>query len=726
MCARNPEGKGHRTTPLDRKSAPRSAPLDTAAQAAPWQGVAVRRYLVAMAVFCGSCSKVPLYDVDAYFEIADAAWFEEEETLFFFWDARAEQGLGDPSVLEVTWLTDDEEVDWTPIDELEAVHGHEEVDCGTNALCGSFSVRVPKEPRRVDIRLRYHRDGELALDGLATFNSVRTGSPWSHRSFLTYGVFDETNSRIQWRGRHVFPTIRNEQASELGLRRTFTIEEQGYGSEDPLARPNNHYLYGAECPDSYDDAGLDEVTTDERAVFDDQDLPVDAGDAAYVCAQSTVVDGTGTFTTGTVAQKNPEVKAAFPRLNSPVREATQLRFFLAPCETTIDDDHEEMQRQRLGMENLPATCIDDWDRDGFVDTLTQAFSDAVEAARPAGDDMVLVVGLHQDEDGVSELVEQALLAVVPEERHKSTPRVAGAFVFDSDARGLEEDGLSSSTLWCPSTTVGISDTAIPDASLIYCAILPSNPDTELGPFSFNVLPILPSRSIYRDFVETYSVGLAGEVTSRSYLAPEFATTADHVDLGDFGVITFLNDELISSDLDDAFSYCTTDQTLPVVFRSPLMTNPDFVALAAKACASGQLPDEVCAYVGLGLLPVSYLPEWHGYFPEDTYELGMYWDFPFLLTLEYETYLAGSLSAFGASVPFGLAETGEQYLGSALWTVDEISMEEELTQCSRFCDHPTFDSAGVYNVLDPFRTTYAETCYVPDFPLPGDGGFPSDP
>ena len=82
--------------------------------------------------------------------------------------------------------------------------------------------------------------------------------------------------------------------------------------------------------------------------------------------------------------------------------------------------------------------------------------------------------------------------------------------------------------------------------------------------------------------------------------------------------------------------------------------------------------------------------------------------------------------FGLSVPFGFTTNGESYLGSVVWTADEIDMADVLTQCDRFCDHPTFDSAGVYQVQDPFRSTYMNRCYLPDYPVLGDGGFPPDP
>lgn len=675
-------------------------------------------------VFVASCAKVPIFDVNAAFTLADVSWFEEEETLFVFYDVRADQGIGDPSVIELTYTTDDERVDWTPLTDFVPIHRHVDVDCGVKRMCGSWSLHVPKEPRDVHLRLRYHEDGELALRADTVFNVVGAGDPWSNRSYLVYGVLDEDNVRVQWRGRNKFPTIRNEQASEYGLRRDLVVSDVVYGTGSFIS-PDNPYGYGAECPDSFEDAGQPPVETDERAAFSDEDLPLEASEATVLCGQATVTDATGTFTTGAIAQKNPEVRPAFPELRSPIHSATVLPFFLEPCERVVSADHEEMQRQRLLIGDLPSFCTEGWEQDAWVDELVTAFSDAVEAARPDGNDMVLMVGLHQDEEGLSEVVEEALARVVPEERLQPSPRLAGAFVLDSDGDGMTVDALEKSTLWCP-TTVELTDTDLPSLANLTCAIQPDNPSLELGPFSFGTLPILPSREMYLDFIDEYSKDQAGSVSSLTFRTPEFATTADHTDIGDYGVATFLNGELISADGDDAFSWCTTDSTTIFVFRSEVLQSDAFQQALAAACAKGAIAADMCTFAGEGLLPIQLLPTWHQSFPETSYDLGLGWDFPFLLQMEYEASVAGSVTAFGFSVPFGFAGTGESYLASQMWTTDTFSLEEELTQCTRFCDNATFDSAGVYQVAAPFRATYADTCYLPDYPAPGDSGFPSDP
>ena len=284
--------------------------------------------------------------------------------------------------------------------------------------------------------------------------------------------------------------------------------------------------------------------------------------------------------------------------------------------------------------------------------------------------------------------------------------------------------LAPSTLWCPATID--FDSTLPDASVRTCAIAPDLPDLELGPFSFGTIPILPDRAGYLDFVQDYSEAQAGEVLSLKYRVPEFAASSDHVDLGEFGVVTFLNDEVISAEEDDAFSYCPSRQPVPVLFRSEFMQSEEFLALLDEACEAGELPPQLCESDGSGMLTLDLLPEWHATLLEADYELGLYWDFPFLLRMRFEQVAAGSVSAFGLTVPFGVAQNGRQFLGTTAWRQDQISLEERLAQCTRFCDHPTFDNAGVFHPQQTFESRYRRTCYRPDHPEPGDGGFPRDP
>jgi len=669
-----------------------------------------------------SCRKVPLFDIGATFRLADATWFQEEQTLFLFAEVDALQGISENSVFEVSFTTDAGQTPWTPWDDFPQVHTHVPADCGADSMCGSASLHVPEEPREVQLRMRYHRDGALALDSDPKVNVVNAGDPFSNRSMLVYGVFDEGNRWVQWRGRHTFPTLRNQRVERLGLRRSLVVEDQRYGTLPP-ASSFNVYRYGAPCAPNMTPFPHPAVETTDRAKFNAAPLPEEAAAEPAVCGTSTVTDALGTFTAVAAARKNPEVMPAFPELRSPVRDATPIKFYLSPCNNEISAEHEAILRQRLQLQGVPTTCTDDWQRPGFVEALVVAFTDAVELEREKGNDMVLVIGLNQDEQGVSEALEDALVEVVPDERLRGSPRLAGAFVLDSTTWGLTLPRLEPVTLWCPAT---LSLDLIPDtASERSCPTVPDALSIKLGPFSLGSLPILPSRDQYLDFIETYSPSQAGEVTSLSFRVPEFATTTEFIGLGPMGAVTFLNDEKITASATDAFSFCIQEDPQLVLFRSDALSGLGQDNIQAF-CEQFDLAQDFCEFAQFGAVPIDFLPDWHNVLGDENYELGIAWDFPFLLRLDYQLVTAASVTAFGVSVPFGFASEQEGTFGTLVWTADSYDLSESLDQCTRFCDHPTFDSASVYHVQDAFRTTYAQSCYRPVYPLTSDPGFPFDP
>lgn len=666
------------------------------------------------------CPKVPIADIEARFQLADAAWFEAEQTLFFFFEIEAEQGISDASVVEIRYTTDDAVVPWTLLSDLEPVHTHLAVDCGVNKICGSFSLHVPREPRAVAIRMRYHVDGPLALDTPLVYNQVEAGPAHTNRSFLVYGVFTEDNRRVQWRGRHRFPTLRNQQVQDLGLRRRFTVESHAFG-QTGIDYSGNPHGYGTGCPIGLTPATLPAITTLDRAIFDEADLPIEASAAPEVCVQATVHEPVAPFVTSAIARKNPEAEPAFPVLRSPVTSATPLKYYLTPCDRVIEPRHEQMQRQRLLFEDGLPYCIDEWDRPEFVDELAVLFRDAVDRMRARGNDMVLVIGLNREDDAVADKLEQALARVVPVERNRGSPRLVGAFVFDSEIRNITDDTLRRLILWCPAQVVEEDvDVGVIDASRISCGIVANNQNLNLGPFSLSNLPILPSRDRYIDFIETYSEGQAGEVTGQTYLTPELTATTDHTEFEGL-VATFFNGEIITAEPQDAFSFCAPEDLVPFVFRSETTKSP-----LLDCPEDGSEPGDFCLPEPLDFLPVEQLPDWHNFLMEASYELGLVWDFPWLLRLEYETVGAVNASAFGLSIPFGFGIDQIDDLGTTVWLQDEFPLGETLLQCKRFCDHPTFDSAGVYQVTDTFREAYRAACYRPLFPKVGDSSFPLDP
>jgi hypothetical protein len=640
-----------------------------------------------------ACDKVPLTDINASFSLADAVWFEDEQTLFIFYRAQAEQGIEPVSLMELSYRTDTELVPWTPVEALTPVHTHVPVDCGAYNRCGSWSLKVPNVPREVGLRLRYHPKGSLALTANVALTVVSSGPAYTNRSLAVYGVFDEPNLHVQWRARHTFPNLHNEQVQELGLRRKFTVADMFTG-DVPAAGLDNPYWYAV--PDCVGrPLGWAVVSTNERASFSDRELPVSASNETTVCGRSTVTDAKGTFDAVAVARKNPYVKPAFPVLRSPVKSVSAVGFMLKICNRTISAEHLAMQENRLLLTGAPVICIDGWQQPNFADSLATQFKTAIDLARPQGLDVVLTLALHHDDETgkLASTLSDALQTVLVPERDKATPRAVGAVVFDSYGGGVTRPELKPLVLWCPATIT----TATPLTQA--CALLPDFPDIMLGPFKFNQLPLLPSRKQFLDFIAKYSAAEAGTMKKLTFTAPEHTAVSQNF-ASEFGVVTFFNNELITPAFEDAFSYCSPSDpgAQNVVFRTAALPSP---------------------------LPLSQLPEFHRVAAQPAYYLGLAWDSPFLLHADYESVVAGAATAFSFSVPFGIRSPGEKYYGSQLWKQAEFDLTKVLLQCTRFCDFPTFNG-DVYEVLAPFRTTYETQCYAPVFPKPGDGGFPHDP
>ena len=391
------------------------------------------------------CEKVPIVDIAARFALADSTWFAEEDTLFVFYRVEAEQGLGPASQIELAYRTDDTDLGWTPLGELSPVHTHLPVDCGIRALCGSTSLRIAQVPRQVRLRLRFHRDGQTTLEAPVAFNVVgrgpahtqpqparlrrlRRGQP-PHRVARPPPVPQppqRTGARAgtapQPPGRPIRGTARSRRPSPTIPTDTLSrrpVLRRSCRWDGPPARPR--------C----------------QRCSKTPTLPLAASPSPLVCAEATVTDGKGTFPAAALARKNPEVRPAFPVLRSPIRENTEVGFLLRPCARTISEPHRALQVQRLLIAGEPEICVDDVRDPTLAQRLAAQFRARLDEKRALGKDMVLTLALHHDDSSgaLAEAVEQALEQVLPFERDRGSPRVSGAFVFDSVGYALRRREL---------------------------------------------------------------------------------------------------------------------------------------------------------------------------------------------------------------------------------------------------------------------------------------------
>ncbi len=654
---------------------------------------------------------MPIRTSGTSFSISHAAWYQAEDTFFIFYSVSAEQGISPESQVEISYVTDSREVPWTNVRTLKNVHTHVDVTCGRFNLCGSVSPFEKERPRNVRMRLRYHRDGETAFELAPDYHAILTGDPFKTRSFLVYGVFNEENRLVQWRGRHQFPALRNHEAQELGLRREFRMGEESYGNyQDASLRANNPYLYGSRpgCPfdfSLYGDPALPK--SDARSQWSQNTLPFEAAPFSHVCAKSWVKDGRGEYEQSAFARKNPEVTPAFEKLHTPISESTPLKFLLALCKSEPSKDHLELQKQRLSLDGNIDICLDTTFPEGLSAKLASEFRKRIDLERVNQKDMILTIGFHHaEENGSSEKhrdLAKALEDSIGPELEKSSPRAIGAFVFDSIAYGPVPDSLKRSVLWCPSVRVPRQQRngEPPTESENSCPVVPDF-GVSFGSLDLGTLPIFPTRQSYLSFLEKKSKDHAGKMKKLSFYAPLRTPISENVQSSEFGVSTFYNSEVLSTSAAQSFSYCAQEgDSSQFVFRPGV----------------GRVP-----------LPLSSFPSFHKNAPQDKYEMGLTWDFPYLARVEYEAFLAAGISAFSGTLPFGIGMDAREVYGTEQWFRGDHKIGKKLLQCVRFCNHPAFDSAGVYDVRRPWNEAYLSACYRPLLPTgsPLAAGFPYDP
>ncbi len=678
---------------------------------------------IILLALCG-CSKVPLQRFFPTADIAVGAWFEREQTLFLFYNVSIEDGFEDDARIEVNYRTDDGESGFVRVDTQNSVHTHLPVNCGTNHICGSQSLAVTKRALEVELRVRYTEAGRLTDPIPFSFQTVESTGAVSDLSATLYGVFDEKNVVVQWRLRHQIPGILNETVRELGLKREFRVGNQSYGprfNEEVSARPVNPYGFSYSfsqipCPSDFVPFSQVELSTQEPAKWAEEALPTEGSAAALACAPAVLTSAAGDIPGRVLALKNPETETGFGSLSTTVRETNQLKFLLSPCGRTISSDHLDMQTQRLLMDREPDVCLDRIDLPTLTTRMSSTFNAALDRERGAGQDLSLLIAFHHDEPNPNSVWHQALQQALEDtfefESSKSSPRGVGAYVFDSYSNAKLPENLGRRVLWCPIRPLTEEERDAGEQSnesQQVCPVLP-NIGVTLGAVDLGVVPIFAERSVYLDFIRDFGVRNAGTMQQIWVRAPLATPETETIEVGQFAVATFFDGEVLSTSAEQRFSYCAD-----LAPQSPLAFRLQKDAVAPEGDQSGLFePDSV--------LPLSSLPDIHRQYQFSNYDLGLLWDFPFLFSFQYETVVSGRVRAFGGSVPFGIDRVeGDQY-GSEIWTLDSFAVGDVLLKCARFCDHATFDSAGVYNISVAFDIGYANRCYRPKYPT---GGFGSE-
>jgi hypothetical protein len=217
-------------------------------------------------------------------------------------------------------------------------------------------------------------------------------------------------------------------------------------------------------------------------------------------------------------------------------------------------------------------------------------------------------------------------------------------------------------------------------------------------------------------VARYGEGAVGETTKITVLAPRRGADARDVVLGSFAAD--------GNDLIDPFSpFSSTD--IATFFDDEYLT---LLPEERLSVCAGQASGNVVAQAEAAepAVPLDALPALHVGDPRPRYQLGLRWDGAFYLRFDYRAVLGSATEVVGLTLPLSPSLPGAVSFREELWTAATFDLRDELQKCRRFCDHPTFDSAGIYQVQALFSPAYENDCYAPRFPTPADGGFPDDP
>ncbi|MDQ3233642.1 MAG: hypothetical protein M3Q07_17630, partial [Pseudobdellovibrionaceae bacterium] len=544
--------------------------------------------------------KVGLEQDPLRFVLAKAFWFEDESTFFLFYHIDNPQPFRTEGLLEMS-LNQGET--WQDVNTGTYVHPHESVDCGNQTLCGSLSIRWTQPLPSAQLRYRFHRDAELAESLVIPVVIVRKSSPL-RRSFYIYGVFDQTNVYVQWRGRHFFPGLSHEEAEAYGLRRPYRIT--GIRSQTNSSDPDriNPSLYGSATVCAGTELNPDRISSDRGA--DSWLMAQVELSFAQACGISEVTDGNGSYSAAAFARKNPIVEPIEQDLQLAFTKAKQIPLIFASCKT-IDQNYLDFQVERM---HFPTNRIDYCMDDGTFsrENVLALLYGKVLAAQEPGQVLALVLILHYTlqelSPTISDVLGQSLAAIA---NNALFPRVSAVFVYDSFAPESPPAITQPSVIWCP--VAGDAST-----TLSTCAFQPSQ--IALGSIEIRSAPALPD---YENFQKMDDVQKRGAtVEDFSIYTPKEPGSGGRLS------ITQTNDR--------SYVFNPFDQ-LPVLASESL----SYCGLydSTEAFAFEILPSSGTQDGGIPVSPLSVLPGVHRLQDRDqVYNLGLQLDVPFLVSVRY--------------------------------------------------------------------------------------------
>jgi hypothetical protein len=662
---------------------------------------------------------VPLIEQQGHLEKVSAHWFENEGVAYVFFSVAEDPELLQRSYWQMRYTLrtaagGTELHDWARIDFNAGVHEHAVVPCGFHRLCGSYSFKTALPLDTFSLRLDYDPESTLFLEqDAASVQAHAKGTDWTQHSALLFGVFDRQNQHVQARVHHNFGDPSSDEIPQYGMKRRFRVRDPGLhdaADEDVAAAipTNSDFLFDSTLCTAAPAGAVVADFSGESTWMPDAFATETA--ESGVCFTADLLDKAGAtlYTGSAFARKNPELANSSYTFETPLKDATKLPIVLRYCEDdpqfgkVTDATFFDYQRYITNVPDRPVDlCFkvgaETEFKDAFQRQLAARLTEA-KAKNEGAHDFVFVIIFHQDLSTefrkFHQIIAESLAALIDGESANVTPRLVGAFVYDSRVDFRPTAAQRKGIIWCPQelpTGLDPARFAQPDGLSDNCLVTPTakldltviNFVTPLGPF--------PTLKNYQDYVKKY--GDRG------------TSHAPHLNFSSVPTGPNTRQE--------------TGETVTFFDGERLVVNPgEIVRLCLDRGQPEMLPDLRFRVLGtpdsepsLKISEVAAL--WQAGTTEATeYQLGVAWEFPFVGREDYEATLSGNVVAV---IPFQKSSTTYEQLGNAKWLREKWPVGDSLEICHRFCGHPYFDEGGVYQIHAAWKERSDFNCPAAVYP-----------
>ena len=670
-------------------------------------------YVLFLAVCLHGCGKkAPLVESSGFLSIVGAHHSSEENVSYVFFEIHENERILDHALLQYSLKpsvsASRDTQSWKNLDLNTGVHLHSVNPCATNVRCGSFSWHSSESNEVIHLRMLYHPEGTADLKDNATARTLVGPSA------MIYGVFDEQNEHTQVRVEDNFGIPSRLDSPNYGMKRRFLIRSPQNAAAsktdmDTLTGQRlDNYLYPATFCTKDETGTAVKDFTGYRSWLPTAFTATNTHNGVCFTADSTDKNGVRLTIHPAFARRNPKFNRGQFRYANPLTDAIKIPLIIAYCSDAVgagtarDSTFYEYQRSLIGYsEQAEDLCFTISDAGSFRNSFKNLIATKLSAAKAAsltGQDFIFTIVLHQNLTSEFRLVHQVIAeetnALIKTEEPKVSPRLAGAFVYDSRSDFRPTADQETRIIWCPQTrpndpskppTSANENCMVQDIAKINLEFL--NFVTSLGPF-----PSLPD---YKDYVSKYGDrGLAKKPDLTFASVPHNGSTFQETSAVR---VTYFDSERLVIANDEHVRVCwERDQSY---LLNTLMLREDGQAASTPGIPIRTAESKWLMNAGRG-----------------SYRLGLSWELPFIGKITFRSSIQGT---FISLVPFGRSFNSYQRLGDSRWLLPSMDLGELLQVCNSYCHHPYFDEHGTYQIPVTFDSTYQSGCVTPRYPIFGE-------